>query len=100
MRKINLKRLEIFADMQKKICTVHDVREQLANLIYANAYGFVGHVLAHKVYESEGEIELTEAEARELGRLVATLGSAPLIDAVLSKLDLKIEDVISPADYK
>ena len=42
MRKINLKRLEIFADMQKKICTVHDVREQLANLIYANAYGFVG----------------------------------------------------------
>ena len=98
MRKINLQRLEIFADMQKKICTVHDVREQLANLIYANAYGFVGHVLAHKV--SEGEIELTEAEAHELGRLVATLGSAPLIDAVLSKLDLKIEDVISPADYK
>lgn len=100
MKKINLKRLEVFADMQKKICTVLDVHEQIANLVYANSYGFTGHALAHKVYESEGEIELTDEEARELGRLVATLGSAPLIDAILNKLDMKIEDVISPTDNK
>lgn len=100
MRKINLQRLEIFADMQKKICTVHDVHEQITNLVYANSYGFTGHALAHKIYESEGEIELTDAEAHELGRLVAKLGSVPLIDAILSKLDMKIEDVISPTDNK
>lgn len=99
MKKINFKRLEIFTDLQKKTCSVVDAREQLSNLVYGNSCGFVGHVLAHKIYESDTEVELTDAEARELGRLVVSVCYPPIIDAILGGLGLTLGEVM-PSEAK
>lgn len=95
MKKINFKQLEIFLDIQKQASTVQDVSVQVGNLIYTNTYGLAGHLLAHRIAETNGEVELSDKEAKEIGSLVAAACAPPLIDAILTKLSLSVEDVAS-----
>lgn len=97
MRKINFKRLEVF-DLTGKQSVVVDAQEQLANLVYNNGFGVAGHLLAHKIYEGEGDIELSNTEITTLEPVVVHGCSAPAIDAVFKALGLNPCEIV--AKYK
>lgn len=87
MTKINFKRLELF-DLSGKQCVVIDAKEQIAQLIYNNSYGVVGHMAAHKIYESDGEVELSTQEVEALEPVVVKNCAPPVIDAIFKQLGL------------
>lgn len=62
MTKINFKEFTMFSDISHKETFSIDVREQFADLLYKNSVGVVGHNLAFKILNSEGAIEITDAE--------------------------------------
>lgn len=62
MERVNFKDFRMYADIMHTSEIVFDVREQFADLIYKNSVGVVGHNLAFKILNSEGAIEITDAE--------------------------------------
>lgn len=85
--KINLEKLEVFTDLSKKNCIVVDIREQMANLIYNNGQGLVCSVLAHKLYENHGEVELDDNEVEALRSISEKILTPSACEAVLRQLD-------------
>lgn len=81
--------------LSKKECVVIDAHEQIANLVYNNSYGVIGHILAHKIYESDGEVELSEQEIQTIEPVVVRGCAAPIIDAILIPLELDPQAVVS-----
>lgn len=62
MGKINFKEIEIFTDISQTKTFTGDGREEFANLLYTGCNGIAAHALALKIYQSEGPIEISEAE--------------------------------------
>lgn len=62
MRKINFKEIEIYTDISKTKTFTGDGREEFANLLYNGCNGIAAHALAFKIYQSDGAIEISEAE--------------------------------------
>ena len=63
--KINLERVEVFTDLSKTQCAVMDMRKEIANVIYERGQGLACSVLAHKLYETQGE-EIISRVAEQL----------------------------------
>ncbi len=61
MKKVNFKEIEItnISGTQK---VKADGRSDFADLLYTSSNGIAAHALAFKIYESDGEIEVTEQE--------------------------------------
>lgn len=82
MNKINFKEFEVSNNISwtnpKKI----DVREQLANLIYTNINGIRAHALSHKIFESDGEIEIDEEDVKLIKDVANQLCTPIFIDAI------------------
>ena len=62
MKRINFKEIEIFTDISKTKTFTGDGREEFANLLYTGCNGIAAHALALKIYQSDGPIEISEAE--------------------------------------
>ena len=78
---IDFKRLEIFDGVAHRSCTVVDVREPFADVIYQHGNGVAAHALALKIYNSQGPTQYSEQEV-ELIRRSAGLCSPAFMDAV------------------
>lgn len=89
--KINLERVEVFTDLAKTRCTVVDMREQIANLIYNNGQGLACSVLAHKLYEHKGEVEIDDNEIKILRIMAESVLTPAACDGVIRLLDDKNE---------
>lgn len=84
--KVNLERIEVFTDLAKTSCTVVDIREQIAELIYTNGQGLACSVLAHKLYENKGEVELDDKEVGILRKVAENFLTPCACDGLLNAL--------------
>lgn len=86
--KIDFERVEVFTDLEKKNCTVLNMRKPLANMLYQHGSGLACHALAMRLWNTEGECELDEDERGVVLRLVEQVCTPSVIDAVRVKLEV------------
>jgi hypothetical protein len=86
MAKVNFKALQVKTSLKGDNVVTIDGAADIANIIYTQGTGIVAHNLAHKIFESEGEVELSDKEA-DIVEHIVNLCCAPLhIDAIMSQL--------------
>lgn len=67
--KVNFKLFRLYLNVSRKDYKDIDVREAIADIVYQNSSGIAGLELAQKIYNSEGEIDLSEREVQMLKSL-------------------------------
>lgn len=82
MKKIDLTNLEVFTDMAHTMCTRVNVKEQVANELYMHGTGLPCHALALKIYNSSGQVELSDEEYSLLMQFAEAMFSPNMIDAL------------------
>lgn len=60
--KIDFEHLKVFTDIAKTKEIVINVKVQIADAMYQNGFGIADHALAFKIFNSQGECELTDKE--------------------------------------
>lgn len=78
---IDFSKIEIFTGVAHRVCTVADVREQFADVIYNMGNGVASHALALKIYNSKGAEEYSEDECRMITKH-SRMCSPAFIDAI------------------
>ena len=86
--KINFKQFPIYTDITHETREAVDVKNSLANTIYMNVPGIAAHVLAEKIYKSDGEIELSNEDI-ELIKSCAPLFSGVFMDSFNDYVEFK-----------
>lgn len=66
MKKINFRTFAFFTDITRENTVKQDVARELADLIYKNGNGVLAHDVALRIYESKGDVELTDEEVAYL----------------------------------
>lgn len=90
MKKLNLKKLEVFTNFAKTKFVIVDSRESFADAIYQNFPRIGFQSLAMKIYNSEGEFEIDEREENCLKQVLESgLITMQFIDAVELQLEEK-----------
>lgn len=84
--KINLERVEVFTDLSKTQCAVMDMRKEIANVIYERGQGLACSVLAHKLYETLGEVEIDDSEKEILSRVAEQLLTPAAGEGVMKQI--------------
>lgn len=64
--KVNFEKFPMFTDISKAEKKEVSVKHELANLLYTKGQGVVCGALAMKIYESSGDVEITELESKTL----------------------------------
>jgi hypothetical protein len=86
MATVNFKALQVKTTLKgDKVATI-DGAADIANIIYSQGVGIAAHSLAHKIYESEGEVELSDEEVGIVERIVNRCCAPIHIDAIMSQL--------------
>ncbi len=86
MTKVNFKQLQVKTSLKgDKVVTV-DGAADIANILYSHGSGIAAHALALKIYNADGEVEITDAEAAIIEEVVSRVGTPRFIDAILSQL--------------
>ena len=86
--KINFKQFPVYTDITHETREAADVKNSLANTIYMNVPGIAAHVLAEKIFKSEGEMDLS-IEDIELIKSCAPLFSGVFMDSFNDYVELK-----------
>lgn len=84
MVKINFEDIGIYTDIEHKTMVRLDMKKKIANDLYNHGQGIAFHALALKIYNSQGEIELSEEEYNLLMDYVRQMGTPAAIDALES----------------
>ena len=79
--KINFEEIKIYTDIEHKTMVRLDMKKKIANDIYNHGQGIDFHALALKIYNSQGEIELSEEEYKLLMDYARAMGTPAAIDA-------------------
>jgi len=79
--KINFEQLTVYTDIAKTNATVANVKVQIADAMYQNGFGIASHALAFKIYNSQGDCELTEEEYQILMSFVEQKCTPMIIEA-------------------
>lgn len=87
MKKINFKEIEIFTDISRSKTFTGDGREEFANLLYTGCNGIAAHALALKIYQSEGAVEITEAEETIIMSVAEQRCTPAFIDGIRKQLE-------------
>lgn len=87
MKKINFREIEIFTDISKTKTFIGDGRKEFGNLLYTGCNGIEAHSLAFKIYESEGEIEISEAEEALILSVAGQRCTPAFIDGIKKQLN-------------
>lgn len=82
--KINFEDVGIYTDIERKTMVRLDMKKKIANDLYNHGQGIAFHALALKIYNSQGEIELSEEEYNLLMDYVRQMGTPAAIDALES----------------
>lgn len=64
--KANFKKFPVYNSIRKDVVIERDIAFDLSNAIYTNIPGIAAHALAMKIYNAEGEVELTHEEAASI----------------------------------
>ena len=73
--KINFEEIKIYTDIEHKTMVRLDMKKKIANDIYNHGQGIDFHALALKIYNSQGEIELSEEEYKLLMDYARAMGN-------------------------
>ena len=84
MVKINFEDIGIYTDIERKTMVRLDMKKKIANDLYNHGQGIAFHALALKIYNSQGEIELSGEEYKLLMDYVRQMGTPAAIDALES----------------
>ena len=84
MIKIDFTKFVVFTDLAHTKSSIYDVREQIANELYQKGSGISYHALALKIYNSEGELELSEKEFDLIMKLAEVCFAPYIIDSLRS----------------
>ena len=79
--KIDFEHLKVYTDIAKTKETVTNVKIQVADALYQNGFGIANHALAFKIYNSNGECELTDDEYKLLMAFVEQKCTPMIIEA-------------------
>ena len=60
--KIDFTKFKLYVGLDKKDIVICDIKNEISNLIYNNIAWITAHRLSEKIYDSDGEIELSENE--------------------------------------
>ncbi len=86
MAKVNFKALQVKTSLKGDNVVTIDGAADIANIIYTQGAGITAHALAHKIYESDGAVELSDDEVGIVERIVNTCCAPLHIDAIMSQL--------------
>lgn len=87
MKKINFREIEIFTDISKTKTFTGDGRKEFGNLLYTGCNGIEAHSLAFKIYESDGEIEISESEEALILSVAGQRCTPAFIDGIKKQLN-------------
>lgn len=79
--KANFKRVKFYTGIDRKECIEQDISLDFANMIYRNS-DIRGLLLAEKIYQAEGDIELADEEIALIRSVVNKTGTAMMVDAI------------------
>lgn len=68
--KVNFKKFEMYTSIRKDSTVLVDVKDTVANTMYTSMPGIAPASLAMKIYNSDGEVELTQEEVLILDRMM------------------------------
>lgn len=83
--KIDFGRFPMWTGIKREKTVALDVREVLADVVYKNLPGVAASSLAHRIYESKGEVELSGKDA-DLLRSIGHLMTGVFCDSLESAL--------------
>ncbi|MBD5356237.1 MAG: hypothetical protein HDR88_04420 [Bacteroides sp.] len=79
---IDFSRIEIFTDVAHQNCSICDLRQQFADVIYNVGSGIEALSLAMKIYNSDGPVEYNEREVRLIDTYTMKCCSPAFIEAM------------------
>jgi hypothetical protein len=82
MKKIDFKQFSLYTDIARTRRETLDVREAFANVLYCRINGIQAHSLAFSIYKSDGEITLSDDEAKIISTVAAQYCTPAFIDAI------------------
>ncbi|MCD8294981.1 MAG: hypothetical protein LUE27_07055 [Clostridia bacterium] len=85
---LNFKEFDLPTGISGKKTVKVDARESFADMFYNRCPGMKGHALAHKIYESDGPVELNDDEVDTLTRLVEAIAFPAFIDGLRMQLEV------------
>lgn len=80
--KLNFKRFKLPQGVSHNNFVEIDIREALGNIVYTCGEGVFALSLAMKIFQSEGEIEISDKESCYLQKMSEIGGRPPLIDGI------------------
>jgi hypothetical protein len=86
MKKINFKELSVYTGISKRDKVTGDARESFANVLYTHLSGIRAKNLALKIFNSEGEVELSEEDIHLIEAAANTYCVPAFIDAIEEQL--------------
>lgn len=79
---IDFSRIEIFTDVAHQNCTICDLRQQFADVIYNVGSGIESLSLAMKIYNSDGPTDYNERERQLIKSYASKCCSPAFIEAM------------------
>lgn len=62
MVKVDFARFSVFTSFKKDTMVMVNIKDELIDTLYKNVSGMAAHALTHKLYDTEGEVELNDGE--------------------------------------
>lgn len=60
--KVDFTRFSVFTSFKKNEMVMINIKEELIDTLYTKVSGMAAHALTHKLYDTQGEVELNDAE--------------------------------------
>jgi hypothetical protein len=87
MKRINFKEFSVYTGISKKEKVTGDARESFANVLYTHLSGIRAKNLALKIFNSDGETELEEEDAKLITVAAETYCTPAFMDAINEQLE-------------
>lgn len=86
MAKVNFKALQVKPSLKGDTVVTVDGAADIADIVYSQGRGIAAHALALKIFNAEGEVELSDDEARVLEGIINNVCAPHHIDAIMAQL--------------
>ena len=86
MKKVNFKNFKVFLSVDKLQFAHFDIRKQFSDLLYQFGSGMSAHLLCHLVFESDGEIEISDEQSDYLIEISKKHCTPSIIDSLKQAL--------------
>ena len=87
MVKLNFQHFSVPTGVSRKNRQTGDARESFADMIYLNVNGIRAHLLAMKIYHSEGDTEYSPDEVTLIREVAEKLCAPNFIDGLMEQME-------------